>query len=150
MTFDPSKVAKTYSTLPEGEYNLVIEKSEGKVSKAGNKMFSLKFRVEDGEYSGRFLFENILTEHDKLGVVEMNVAKMHGLMAMTGVLKPREPEDFTGRTLRAMVKVVKDKGTGEMKNEVSFRVNVSKVAEVQSSKNDEKKPERKGSAGGDW
>lgn len=146
--YDPCKVAKTYAPIPEGEYDLIIEKCEGKTSKAGNRMLSLKFRIDGGEYDGRFLFENILMDHEKPSVVEMNTAKLHGMMGLTGVHVPKEPSDFEGKTMRTKVVVKQDKGSGQMKNEVSFRVKAGESKQVESKPTP--KVERKASAGGEW
>jgi len=146
---DPSKAAKTYTPLPEGDYDLLIEKAEEKNSKNNDPMLSLKFKVDSGEYAGRFLFETVMLDHSNPVVVEMGQRKLHGIMLLTGVTAPKDASDFVGKTLTAKVKVVKDKGTGEMRNEVSFGLKAG-TETAPAPKKDEKKPERKGSAGGDW
>ncbi len=146
---DPSKAAKTYTPLPEGDYDLLIEKAEEKNSKNNDPMLSLKFKVDSGEYAGRFLFETVMLDHSNPVVVEMGQRKLHGIMLLTGVTAPKDASDFVGKTLTAKVKVVKDKGTSEMQNEIVFSVKAG-VETASASKKDEKKPERKGSAGGDW
>ena len=147
---DPSKAAKTYTPLPEGDYDLLIEKAEEKNSKNNDPMLSLKFKVDSGEYAGRFLFETVMLDHSNPVVVEMGQRKLHGIMLLTGVTAPKDASDFVGKTLTAKVKVAKDKGTGEMRNEIVFSVKSGDATAPAAPKKDEKKPERKGSTGGDW
>ena len=148
---DPSKAAKTYTPLPEGDYDLLIEKAEEKNSKNGDPMLSLKFEVEGGEYAGRFLFETVMLDHSNPVVVEMGQRKLHGIMLLTGVTAPKDASDFVGKTLTAKVKVGKDKGTGEMRNEIVFSVKPGEAAApATTTTKSESKPTRKGTAGGDW
>lgn len=148
ITADPSKAAKSYTPIPEGEYELLVEKAEEKSSKNGDPMLSLKFKVESGEHAGRFLFETVMLNHSNPVVIEMGQRKLHGLMLLTGVTAPKDASDFMGKTLTTKVKVGKDKGTGEMRNEIVFSVKADAAAP--SAPKQDKKPERKGSAGGDW
>lgn len=148
VTADPSKAAKTYSVLPEGDYELTIESCEEKKSSKGDPMLSVKFKVEAGDHTGRFLYETIMLSHANPVVVEMGQAKLHSLMLLTGVTAPKSADEFAGRSVHTKVKVVKDKGTGEAKNEVVFRIRsdvVTKPSEPQAAR-----PEPKGKKGGDW
>lgn len=149
ITADPSKAAKTYTPLPEGEYNLVIEKAEEKDSKNGDPMLSLKFKVDGGQYDGRFLFETVMLSHSNPKVVEMGQRKLHSIMLLTGVTAPKDASDFVGRTLTTKVKTIKDKGTGEAKNEIVFSVKPN--TEAPATK-DATAPEveAKGKKGGSW
>ena len=146
---DATKAAKTYTPIEEGVYDLVIDKAEEKNSKNGDPMLSLKFQVADGPAAGRFLFETVMLGHSNPVVVEMGQRKLHGIMLLTGVTAPKDASDFVGRALTTKVKVIRDKTTGEMKNEIVFSVSPDKT-QAPAPKKDEKKPERKAAAGGDW
>jgi hypothetical protein len=148
VTADPSKVAKTYTPIPEGVYSLLVEKCEEKQSKNGDPMLSVKFKVEGGEYAGRFLFETIMLAHEKPGVVEMGQRKLHGLMLLTGIKAPKDASDFVGQVATTRVKVGIDKGTGEPRNEVTFSIPAE--AKVETAPVAPPKPEAKGKKGGDW
>lgn len=62
-----TKEENSYGLLPEGEYEVVIERIEEQVSKNGKKNISIMFRVRDDiqqEGVNRVLFESIWKEKD--------------------------------------------------------------------------------------
>ncbi len=151
ITADPTKAAKTYTPIPEGDYDIFVERCEEKTSSKGNQMLALRFKIDGGEYDGRLLFENILLDHEKPVVVEMGQRKLHGLMLLTGVTAPKAADDFVGKAFKAKVKVFKDKSTGELKNEISFALPAAPAAATAATDTKGKtKVEGKGAKGGDW
>jgi hypothetical protein len=150
ITADPSKAAKSYDPIPEGDYDLLVEKIEEKNSKNGDPMLSIKLKVENGEHTGRLLFETIMLNHANAAVVEMGQRKLHGLMLLTGVTAPKKADDFLGLSFNSKVTQVRDKGTGGNRNEVAFNVKASGQAAPPKSEADKSKPKGTAAAGGDW
>ncbi|KJU86015.1 protein containing DUF669 [Candidatus Magnetobacterium bavaricum] len=49
-----------FSPLPEGKYLCKVESVDIKQNKDSNDMWSLKLKVIEGEYGGRFIFDNMV------------------------------------------------------------------------------------------
>lgn len=49
-----------FSPVPDGEYHCCIADVEQDVTRAGDEMWKLRWRVEGGEHAGRFLFDNLI------------------------------------------------------------------------------------------
>lgn len=107
-----------YTPIPEGVYNLLIEKSELVKSKANNDMIKLTFVVEDGDFEKRKLFMNLNVEHANPQVVEIAKKQLHALLILCGLKQIEDAADLMGQSLKTKVKVKKRTDTGEMQNEV--------------------------------
>lgn len=64
--------------IPDGEYDIIVEKSELVISKQGqgNPMISVQMKVVIGPYSGRMLFSNIVFSTDKAFALAMWFRKL--------------------------------------------------------------------------
>lgn len=63
MGYSYSREAVSHASsnpVPEGEYNVLITRAEDKNSQAGNPMVSVTYTIEDGEFRGRKLFDNLV------------------------------------------------------------------------------------------
>lgn len=107
-----------YTPIPEGVYNLLIEKSELVKSKANNDMIKLTFVVEDGDFENRKLFTNLNIAHANPQVVEIAKKQLHALLILCGLKQIEDAADLMGQSLKTKVKVKKRTDTGEMQNEV--------------------------------
>lgn len=58
INVDLSGVETSKKAIPEGTYEVVVNKAEQKKSKEGNPMISFEFEVTEGTHSGAKLFEN--------------------------------------------------------------------------------------------
>ena len=47
-----------FEEIPEGEYEVAVEKMELKESKKGDPLLSIWFKIVDGDYEGQFIFYN--------------------------------------------------------------------------------------------
>lgn len=122
FTPDDTKARSAFTPIPTGEYKLLIEKAvEGK-SAAGNAMLKIQFKVEEGEYENRKLFSNINLEHDSKQVVEIGMQQLQTLRLQLGLKTIKDASDLVGHSFVTTVKVNKRKDTGELTNEVTFRI----------------------------
>ena len=119
---DANEASSAFVPVPEGVYNLVIEKSEIKKSKANNDLLSLSFRIDDGEYEKRKLFTNLNLEHANATVVEIAKKQLHALLILCGLKQLEHPDDLIGQTLSVKVVVKKRTDTGELTNEVVLAI----------------------------
>lgn len=112
----------SFTPVPDGMYNLVIEKAEIKKSKANNDMLSLAFRIDDGEYEKRKLFTNLNLENANPVTVEIAKKQLHALLILCGVKQLEHPDDLIGQALSVKVVVKKRTDTGELTNEVVLAI----------------------------
>ena len=119
---DDTKARSSFTPVPTGEYPLLVEKSvEGK-SSAGNAMLKIQFKIEDGEYADRKLFANINLEHSNSEVVLIGEQQLQTLRLQLGLKTIKDASDLIGHSFVTTVKVNKRKDTGELVNEVVFRM----------------------------
>ena len=119
---DEANTGGDFTPIPEGIYNLVIEKSELRKSKAGNEMLSLAFRVEDGEYEKRKLFMNLNLDHPNQVTVEIAKKQLHALLILCSLKTLEHQDDLIGQALSAKVLVKKRADTGQLNNEVLLSI----------------------------
>jgi len=130
---DDTKARSSFTPVPTGEYHLLVEKSvEGK-SSAGNALLKIQFKIEDGEYADRKLFTNINLEHDNPQVVSIGQQQLQTLRLQLGLKTISCAEDLVGHSFVTTVKVNKRKDTGELVNEVIFRIKKDDGAARQSA-----------------
>jgi hypothetical protein len=55
---EAEKNQRTYREVPHGEYEVEINKLESTMSKAGNPMVAIWFKIVAGEYKGSMIFMN--------------------------------------------------------------------------------------------
>ncbi len=121
ITADQTQAQQAFAPLPEGLYNLVIDKSEEGKSKALNAMLKLTLTVNDGPFAARKVFANINLEHSNPEVVKIGMRQLHTLLIMAGLTQIRDATELTGRVLsNVKIKVKKREDTGELTNEVVF------------------------------
>lgn len=56
---------KEFKPLPEGDYVCVVDNVEETETSAGEKAWNIKFKVAEGKYAGRFLFDKVNIENPK-------------------------------------------------------------------------------------
>jgi hypothetical protein len=73
ITFDANDVPERteYTPLPPGQYTGMIVASELKPTKKGGEMIELEIDIQDGEYSGRKLFERLNIKNDNQKAVDI-------------------------------------------------------------------------------
>jgi Protein of unknown function (DUF669). len=61
----------TYEEVPEGKYEVKIDKMELKESKKGDPMFSAWFKILEGDYKNQLIFMNqVITQGFQIGIVD--------------------------------------------------------------------------------
>lgn len=67
---DIKKNGGTYDEVPHGNYNVKIDKMEMRESKKGDPMFSVQFRILDGEFKNSCIFMNqVINEPFQIHIV---------------------------------------------------------------------------------
>lgn len=73
--------SNNFELLPNGNYNLIADSAEESESKSGNRMLKMKFKVTDGEYRGRVLFENLVLSGNETAV-KISMQKIKTLLKL--------------------------------------------------------------------
>ena len=56
---------KEFKPLPKGDYVCVVDNVEETETSAGEKAWKIRFKVVEGEYKGRYLFDTVNVENPK-------------------------------------------------------------------------------------
>lgn len=122
---DASQAQTAYTPIPEGQYDLIVEKAELTRSKNNNEMLKLVFKVTEGEFAGRKLFQNLMLEHANEKVVQIAKAQLHAMLVLSGTKSIDGPSDLIGASFATKVVVTKRQDTGELQNEVKLQLSKS-------------------------
>lgn len=116
-----------YALLEEGEYEVVIERIEEKVSKNGKKNISIMFRVRDDieqPYGNRVLFESIWKEKDSEFYNRKRLNQLLGTQHFEDGKTFKDIEDVLANLrntyLIAVVKIVHSDYSQEDENVISY------------------------------
>ena len=104
-----------FDNLPADQYYCEVVKAELGQSKAGNTMIKLQYKVQDGEYSGRFIFDNIVVQGAEKAV-RFGKVKLKLIAECMGVPELNDVEDLMGKFLE--VKVDEDEYNGKPTNKI--------------------------------
>jgi len=120
--FDASTFAdkKPREIIPNGSYRVVVTSCEKKPTKDGSGAYlAFAFTILDGEHKDRMVWHNFNLWNKSAQAVEIAQAEIKELCAAVGILAPRDPSDFEGKTAVATIKVAKRKDTGDPENRIS-------------------------------
>lgn len=90
-----------YVLIPEGEYEVEVAEVKEKTTKDGDEMWSVKFKITAGEFSGKKIFTNLVFSDGGLGNIK-KFLKSAGFDMNTERVDLRS-ESIEGATLRATV-----------------------------------------------
>lgn len=65
-----------FNPIPEGKYLCRLEAIEEKSTKKGDEMWSLRLEVQDGEYNGRVIFDNMVFSSAAMKRVKLICSRM--------------------------------------------------------------------------
>jgi hypothetical protein len=110
-----------FEPLPNGDYDVEVEKATPTTASTGKKMFKITFRVTDGPYAGKRAFDNLVLVTDNANALSWFFQKM-GTMGLDQAYFAGNPTDdliasaLVGRKLR--VKLSQRTWQGKVSNEV--------------------------------
>ena len=106
---------KEYKPLPDGDYICIVDNVEETETSVGEKAWSIKFKVAEGKYEGRYLFDKINVENPK---------KMQKLKALyTVVFGSKLPSEIMESDLideKILVTTTIETYNGKEKNTIGF------------------------------
>ena len=112
---------QSFNCLPVGDYNLVSDDAMLKESKSGGEYVSIKFRVLDGPYAGRFIFQSFTTRNVNEKAVAIGLAQLKQFIICAGakIEKTNDVLDFVGHKVAARVKIRTSEEYGDQ-NTISY------------------------------
>lgn len=133
LNFDARQVAPAtgFETVPPGWYNVIVDESEMKPTKAeGGAYLKVRYSILDGQYAGRKLFGNINLQNANPQAVEIGLKQLSALAHAVGVLMVADSQQLHNIPLKIKVKVRKDTtGQYEDQNEVQQWKNINEPVE---------------------
>lgn len=121
INFDEvDETAVSFKALPPAVYECFIEQFELRKSNAGNPMVAARYKVTDGEYEGRLIFDHYVLNN------EIGLARLKGmLMALDfydggefNIKQFVDSGEAVGTPCRIKVTVTFNKDRGEKQNQV--------------------------------
>jgi|GEM_PF-1444456 len=112
LPLDSYDVFDDFSLLPPGEYPATIIASEIRESRAGDRSLSLTYRIDDGRYHGRRVFDDLRLWHSNQTVREIAARALKTIATVSGHPNPNyigNSEELHGRQLILKLSIRKDK-----------------------------------------
>lgn len=124
LQFNASAVEPTeeFKPIPNGEYQLMIEKIELKPTKSGTGSYlNLQLKVQGGPCNNRVVFDMITYTNPNPQAVEIGHRKLSGLCRAAGVVQLTDTQQLVNRIVIGKVSTREDKtGQYEPSNEVKM------------------------------
>ena len=130
----PEDSSNDFSPIPEGEYIAEIVDSSLKPTKAGNgMMLNLQWRIIDGRYTNRRIFErlNIVNPNEK--AQEISQRSLKRICAAVGKTECRDSVELHGKPVKIKVIIRKAEGGYDESNEIKYHSAAGVSAPVKSS-----------------
>lgn len=117
--FDASTVqpSEGFTPIPAGRYLAVINDSDMRAS-AGGQYLQLEFEIIEGDYTGRKLWSRLNLIHTNPNAVKFARADLSAICRAVNVMKLTDSIQLHNLPMVVVVKLKKDKETGEMRNEI--------------------------------
>lgn len=125
VDFSSTPDTQSFSPLPDGKYNCVVEKCTERITQKGDTQYNMEFRVVDGLYKDRKIFDSILLQLENPDGGAMRRTKL--VLSRLGFNVEQafqiEPDDIVNRKVIVICEGTEDyesKGQRRTKNLVPF------------------------------
>lgn len=108
-------VSEQGTPVPDGSYNVAVEKAEVKDTRTGGKLIAVQFSVLDGPHANRKVFTQYNMENANAQAVQIGLGQLKGMMKAFGHKNPNRLEstdELVGLKGVIRVKVEEDPGYG--------------------------------------
>lgn len=120
IDFDKVDEASSFDPIPEEWYLSQLAEVEETTTKAGDPMWKLKWEIIQGEFEGRFVWDNLVFVEKAYGRVKLLLRRCG--VDTTGRIKV-VPAMIEGKTVKLFAEIneyVDDQGKTKRNNKVSF------------------------------
>ena len=101
--------------LPAGLYNVAVSSAKAGTSRNGNRKIDLRYKVTDGEYTDRIIFDTLTFTEKALWKVRQVMQACGFPSNFSGAV---DPEMFIGRVMTVQLEIQAGNGTNPTTNEV--------------------------------
>lgn len=117
---DFSNDKDAFGLLPKGKYLLICDEAELKDS-ANGQYIKVKFKVLEGEYEGRIIFQNYTVVHSNEQAAKIGRGQLKNFLECAGAKSYalRSPVDLIGLRAMASIKIEEGKDGYSDQNKVS-------------------------------
>lgn len=141
LKYDMTEVEDTggeFTLIPADVYDANIDALEMRTSAAGNEMIAVTYKLRGGEFNGRLLWDNVLTEHEASAWKYLAFLKAVGVVTSNGKKRKGEftLESFLNKPVRVRVKHEPDNREESKRSDGTFPVR-SRVGGVLPALDDE-------------
>lgn len=134
LNFDARTVAPQvgFEVLPAGWYNVIVDESEMKPTKAGDGAYlKLRYSILDGAAAGRKIFGNINLQNGNPQAVEIGLKQLSAVAHAVGVLLVQDSQQLHNIPLKIKLKIRTDKsGEYEPQNDITQWKNINEPTET--------------------
>ena len=120
LDFDTIDDVSDYTPLPDGQYRCRLVEVEESTTRNGDDMWKLKFRVEDGEFTGRFLFDNLPFSSKALPRVKLICSRLGVDISGEVDLTPDHIIDKTCQVTVVVAEYQNEEGNTKLRNKVPY------------------------------
>ena len=117
----PDAEEGNFEPMPPGKYHVQVESAETKYDKNGKEYFNVKYKITEGEFAGRFVWDGVFFSEKSLGRLKLIASRLLGIKPLSKIMITTDM--FTDKTcwLELIQEDYTDK-TGKMKrkNSVPF------------------------------
>lgn len=76
VDFSKADEATGFAPIPDGQYKACVEKVEERTTSTGSDMWSVEWRIVEGKYLGRKIFDNLVFSQKGMGRVKLMLKRM--------------------------------------------------------------------------
>lgn len=106
-----------FDPIPAGEYLAMVVESEVKVTKKKDgEYISLKFKIMEGKYKGRFIWSNLNIVNPNPIAVEIAQSELATLCRACGKAVIQDTQELHGAPIKMKIKITPAKGDFPAKN----------------------------------
>jgi len=92
----PDAEEGSFEPMPPGKYYVRVESVETRYDKAGSEYFNVKFKIIEGEFEGRFVWDGVFFSQKSLKRLKLIASRLLGIKPLAKILIT--PEMFTDKT----------------------------------------------------
>lgn len=117
--FNPADVEELdFTPVPKGEYLIAITESELGLTKNGNgTLLTLKLTVQDGQYKGRTLFDNLCVQHSNNIAQRIAQTRLKQICDATGIGQLVDTNQLHDKPLMVIIDLEMDKYEMDKRND---------------------------------
>lgn len=75
-----------FEPMPPGKYHAQVESVESKNDKNGNEYFNVKFKIIEGEFEGRFVWDGVFFSEKSLGRLKLIASRLLGIKPLDKIM----------------------------------------------------------------